>query len=633
MEWLNNSFSCLAPPPDLNIIEWLEANVNLPEYTCPEPGPLRLSRTPYMKGPLLAFQSRFIETIDLLMGRQLAKSTFIYNCQCYTIGQNPGPTLMLFPDRELAKYTSKNRIQAQFDICEAVCKQKTSDADDYGIYEMKFQNMIFSLGWAGSGSQVMSKPVQNLFFDEVDEMKKVVGKGISNPIESAEQTTSNFPNRKKVKTSTPSTEDNEIWQALCAAQRVFEYWLPCPHCGKKQVLIWDQIKFDSKKEPEEVCLLTWYECIHCKKTFRNHEKIAMLPKGEWRSRQNAPEYIMEDVVTPYESSISLEDTLKDQTVKHIAFHLPKWYSPFEHATFGHAAKEFLEAQGDFVKMRDWTKFWRAKPWREKAKIAKYHDLLGNKIDLEPLTCPHDTLGIITTVDPGQGGFWYTVLAWRINFTPHIVHYGFLSSWDQVTDLVFDHTYLIENTEKRLHCWRMGIDIGGSKYDEDLTMTQACYIWLRSHARNNIFGVKGKALSKSARRVSLSIIDKIPGQKQEIIPGGLAVWLIDTDAFKDAIQYHLQLPKNKPGKITFHADTKIDLIEHLTSEEKERDKKGNWVWVKKKKHNHWWDCLVYNFALADQECNGGVRILRPPFETTKPKPQRENKGWLAGINRL
>lgn len=649
-DWLLEALTALSPPKDVSFIEFAEKEISLPALTCPEPGPFRCARTPYIKGPMLAFQALFIEELILVFGRQLAKSTFIYNCLCYIIGNRPGPSLMLFPDRELCKYTSKNRIQAQFDISPAIIRQKTSNADDYGTFEMRFLMMVLDLGWAGSGSQVMSKPEQFLFFDEIDEFKSMVGKGVSNPVTSAEQTTSNFPHRKIVKTSTPSEEDNHIWVALKTAKFIFEYWVPCSHCGEKQILMWSQIKWpDDIRDPEKVCLVTKYKCCHCGESFNNNDKIRMLPYGEWRARikelvdgeNPAANEILEDKIVPILDTISLKDFLDQKLSIKIAFHLPQWYSPFENATLGHTAKEFLEAQNDFTKKRDWTKFKKAQPYVERIKTAAYVELLNNKINIPPLICPHDTHTVIATVDPGQGGFWFLVCAWRIiEMVPtcHIMQYGFIPSWKDVTDLCFTNVYAVEDIENDFrHVWRFGVDTGGSKYDEDLTMTEAAYIWLRKNARQNIFGVKGKSLSKSSKRVTLSIIDKMPGHQSEIIPGGLAIWIVDTEAFKDAIQFYLAQEPGMPGGLTFHSETQDDLISHLLSEKKERNKKGVLEWKKKGKHNHWLDCLVYNFALADQECMGGIKVLRPPTHHSNPVKTRRNEpeksNWLKGIENL
>ena len=123
-----------------------------------------------------------------------------------------------------------------------------------------------------------------------------------------------------------------------------------------------------------------------------------------------------------------------------------------------------ESQHDFTKQRDWTKFWAAKPYVERAKTVEYVNLLKNKIDIPPLICPKDTHTIIAAADPGQGGFWTMVTAWRlIDMVPtcHIMHYDFLPSWDALTTFVFNTTYTVANRENDYRrIWRFGVDTGG-----------------------------------------------------------------------------------------------------------------------------------------------------------------------------
>ncbi len=195
----------------------------------------------------------------------------------------------------------------------------------------------------------------------------------------------------------------------------------------------------------------------------------------------------------------------------------------------------------------------------------------------------------------------------------------MTSWQQVTALFREGRYAVEQTEHFLGIWRMGIDTGGNKLnDTDITMTQQVYLWLREQDSINCFGVKGSSTTHATgNRVSLSRVDRMPGYSAtEIIPGGVSLALVDTNSFKDAIQYHLALPEGHPARLTFHSETDDNFIKQLLSEEKQKigGKRGEvkYVWVQKSSHNHYLDCLTYAYALADQECLGGVRILRPPW---------------------
>jgi len=632
-DFLLPAYNSLLPASKQLVSDWCTDNIMMVS-PCPEPGPYRIERTPYIKVPLDIFGINHIEQINLLFGRQLAKTTLILNCIAYAVAEDPGPCLALFPDQVLAKSISKTRIQTHLTACPATNAKKPIQPDDFNIFEMIFPGMPIAVGWAGSGSQVMSRPVKILVADEIDEFKDTVGGGKSDPLASAKETTSNFIDRKIIFTSTPSTPEGNIWKELKHSHAIFEYWVPCQFCGEYQLLIWPQIKFESR-DPEIVALNSWYECINpdCKKKIQNAKKLKMLSLGQWRTRKNAPECILKDIVTPYLDSVSVDDILEDHTKTKLGFHLPKWYSPFPHATFGQIAKLFLEAQGDFKKKRDWTKFNAAKPWVSVIKSKKYSELTSNIIDLPPTICPHDTVAVIMTIDPGQGGFWYTVVAWRPYATPHVIHYGFLSTWDACTNFINQHTYEIDDAGgMRLPIWRIGIDTGGSKYNEDQTMTEAAYAWLRKNRRNNLFGIKGDTRSKRGSRMVLKLRDKMPDGKP--IPGGLGIWHIDVDDFKDVLHYRLELKKDEPGRLTFHNETNEDFFKSILAEEKQRDDKGNYYWKPIRSHNHYMDDIVYNIAFADPECHGGVMVLKPPVITQNRTQEKEKRtGWLKGVEGL
>ena len=60
--------------------------------------------------------------------------------------------------------------------------------------------------------------------------------------------------------------------------------MPCPHCGKYQVLVFPQIKFPKEeRNPETIKsnLMAWYECIKCKKVIIDSMKQKMMTRGIW----------------------------------------------------------------------------------------------------------------------------------------------------------------------------------------------------------------------------------------------------------------------------------------------------------------------------------------------------------------
>jgi phage terminase large subunit GpA-like protein len=139
-----------------------------------------------------------------------------------------------------------------------------------------------------------------------------------------------------------------------------------------------------------------------------------------------------------------------------------------------------------------------------------------------------------------------------------------------------------------------------------------------------------------QKIKITTIDKMP--KGKPILGGITLLNLDTNAFKDAIHYRLEIEKGKPGRFSFNKDTGRDFIAHLLSEEKRVDfRTGKSSWIKVRGKNHWLDATVIAYALADPEFAGGVMILRPPSPPVDPSgmppvnpiTQRPRGSWVKG----
>jgi phage terminase large subunit GpA-like protein len=475
--------------------------------------------------------------------------------------------------------------------------------------------------WGGSATNLTTRPCRYLLRDEVDELKKALGDDQIDPMKAIEETTSTFSNRKIVDTGTPTTPQGNIWKALETCQYVFEYWVACRNCGVYQILYWDGVRYGDDPDPEAVETNAYYECEACKTEITNLDKIRMLAHGEWRARTtpNPCEQIRKMQRAKIEETISLDDVLKIKTVKKIGFQLPKWYSPFMGGHLGIIAKDYLLAEKkmkdgeDFAPMRNWTIYCAALPYEETAISVEEHELEKNKIDLPEFIYPKDTIAITCGIDPGQKGFWFASIAWKWDMTPHLLHYGFLyGSYEGsgINDLLA-WKYRSEDGSRSLPIWRIGIDTGGGEYsDQDATMTEEAYQWIRLHRKDHpgLLGTKGMSHS-SPHRVRLSKIEKMPGEKGALIPGGIILLEVNTDELKDAVWFHLRIEEGKPGRFTFHNNVGLDLMRHLTAEGKILDvKKNKFVWVRKRA-NHLLDCVVTAFALADPEFQGGIKILQ------------------------
>ena len=81
--------------------------------------------------------------------------------------------LIVYPSKELAKFTSEKRLQPLIKLSPDLCQH----FDERGSkdLELTFDTMYIALTGANSPSDLSSRPVRYVFFDEIDKFPKWSG--------------------------------------------------------------------------------------------------------------------------------------------------------------------------------------------------------------------------------------------------------------------------------------------------------------------------------------------------------------------------------------------------------------------------------------------------------------------------
>ncbi len=587
----------VAPPERISVSQWAERHRVLLGQTSSESGPWRNSRTPYLSAIMDAFSDPHLERIVLCKGSQLGGTEAIYNMLGYAIEQDPAPSMIVMPTVELARSVSSTRIQPMIDASPVLKDRKPIDGDDFTLLEMVFPGMVLALVGANSPASLASRPVRNVFIDECDKFPRFIGKE-ADPISLAQERQKTFWNKKTVIVSTPTTEDGQITTQLAACDVVYDFHVPCPHCGAMQVLRFAQIKWPETLDrrdpsyPLRVREAAWYECEECQGHVDNLHRPAMLQAGEWRPRK------VDHHRYPDEGLVDKEPTQP----RSVGFHLPSFYSPW--LTWGDIAEVFVRAKDIPEKLMNVVNSWFAEPWAVKALDMKEDQILTLRNELPPGIAPSGTVALTAGFDLQKFGLWFTVWAWLVDTTAILILYGYIPDWEDVWDLLFDREYPIAGEEMRsLRIWRAALDTGGGESGEGWSRTEEAYDMLRRHGRGVLWGVRG--LSRNTRpgqRVRHTILDKMTtvGGGSRLIPGGLILYLLATDELKEAFFWRLD---NR--KIQLHADTQEDFARQILSEEKRRNRAGHFEWKRIRKENHLLDASIYAHACADPQWAGGI----------------------------
>jgi phage terminase large subunit GpA-like protein len=571
--------------------QWADERRILTRTTSAEPGPWRTDRTPYARFPMECFSAPNIRMIVLKFSTQSAKSEIQLNMLGYILDITGGAVLHVLPTTDVLEKFSRTRIKPMINACPSLREKKHPNPDLFQTREMHFQDAIWYGATANSAADLKSTPIETVFCDEVGSFGQFAGKD-ADPIKLASERQKSFMfTRKMVLVSSPTTENGLITRYHRDCDLRYKFFVACPHCDGMQLLTFEQIKWPNLGDTTEqstrlkIKRAATYECAHCQKAIDDNHKPAMLRKGEWQAEEN----------TPFED------------VESVGFHLNSLYSPF--LSWGDIAYEFLDSKDDIGRLQNFRNGWLAEEWKQSISVKKTAEILKCKTDLPPLTVPQEAVAITCGIDVQKYSFFYTVRAWKRDMTSWLIRYGECNRWDEINKIIFEDTYPVVDSDKTMGIWRAFIDTGGTTGSEGVSMTEETYSWLREYGRGIAFGVKGQTW-KSAERVKFSIIDKMPGRSGQFIPGGLRLFLVNTDQLKDALHYRIGIEKGEPGAWYLHEDVGEEYARHIISEEKRVHRNGKIEWHAKGE-NHWLDAEIYCMAAADPQTAGGVRVLSKP----------------------
>ena len=598
-KWIQNSLKVLKPPEKVTVSKWADKNRILDAKTSASPGLWRTSTTPYLEGIMNAFNDDLIETIVFCKPTQVGGTESINNMLGYVISQEPAPTLIVYPTLELAKYTSKNRLQPMIKLSDAM-NDKFIENETKEL-ELQFDGMYIVVSGANSPSSLASRPIRYLFLDEVDKYPSNAGKE-SDPISLAKERTKTFKtNRKIFMTSTPVLKDGNIWQSLLTADEERHYFVPCPHCGAYQELKFKQLKWDKSEDKSESAASAYYECEHCKGIIRDTHKMQMLRAGKW------------------------EATRESSSRNTVAFHLNTIYSPW--VDFGDVVYEFLKSKDNPDLLQNFVNSWLAEPWEETQLTTNSETVFERKTDFEIDEVPPKAQLLTAGVDVQQDRLYYTIRAWGANYTSWNIKHGEIYDFDEL-EQIMNAEYKKKNGE--VYQVELCLIDSGFKSDE---VYEFCY-----YNSDWCIPSKGSSDYNMFSKYRLSVVNKNSSKAL-----GMRLINVNTQKYKDFIASRLRR-KNATDKLNgsfmVYKDCDLDYAQQITAEHKVREKKGNleiMIWRPKRAHidNHYLDCEVYACCAADLlnviTLEEDTVAYKEPKEPTKKSSWLGNSGGFIGNN--
>ena len=555
------------PDTRLTVSQWADKNRILNSKTSAEPGKWRTQRTPFLREVMDCLSAESgVETIVFWKPTQVGGTECGNNWLGYVVEHVPGPMMYVLPTVELAKRSSKQRIQPMIDECAALdgrIKDNRSRDSGNTVLQKDFNGGTLIITGANSAAGLRSMPAKYLFFDEIDAYPKDVD-GEGDPADLAIKRSDTFKRTRKIfKNSTCTLEgDSAIVEAYNETDQC-KYHVPCPHCEHKQTLEWRGIHWDKDDSGNYVPGSVRYICEACGEHISEGNKTWMLDNGEWIA--------------------SVETDGKAR-----GFWLNALYSPLGWYSWEQAVTDFLKAKRSKnpKRLKTFTNTVLAETWKE-AAVKIEHSELFRRREHYGAEVPGGVL-LTCGVDVQDDRIEGEVFSWASNEEKWSVDY-FVLNGDPSRDEIWnklDERLLVQYTHECgviMPIVAVGIDTGGH-------YTQEVYNYVQRRPNRRIFALKGS----STAGIPVANKPKRVGAQQ------IPLYMVGTDTAKDIIYARLAIADPGPGYTHFPIDHKHDeeYFRQLAAEERRVKYKNGFpyqVYVKAYQRNEVVDCHVYGYT--------------------------------------
>ena len=121
---------------------------------------------------------------------------------------------------------------------------------------------------------------------------------------------------------------------------------------------------------------------------------------------------------------------------------------------------------------------------------------------------------------------------------------------------------------------------------------------RNNGRGVVWGTKGSSRPQFQKVMHRTLEKMARGNRP--IPGGLVLYLLDVDKFKEAIHFRLGRKDGDSQRFFLHSDTGVDYARQIWPKKSGGTGGGKTEWKQIRRDNHLLDCEVMAAACADLE---------------------------------
>ena len=615
LDWFTHTLlDAIKPDPTLTVSEWADEYRVLSSVASAEAGRWRTSRTPYLREIMdcLSANSKY-EKIVFIKGAQVGGTECGNNWIGYIIDKVPGPTMLVQPTGDMAKDNSKTRIDPLIEETPTLrAKVREARAKDSGnaMLMKEFPGGFLGMTGANSPATLRSKPIKNLFLDEVDSYPGDIG-GEGDPTQLAIVRTRTFSRRKILMVSTPTIYGRSRIQAAYNDSDMRRFHVPCPHCSKFQALEWERIKFDANK-PDTA----HYVCNGCGEKIYNHEKEFMLLRGKWIA--------------------------ENPNSKIAGFHISSLYSPVGWYSWANAAQDFINAKHDVKLLKVFVNTVLGECWEEKGDAPEWEKLYFRREKYERNIIPMRGLFLTAGVDIQKDRIECEIVAWGRGKESWSIDYRvFPGDTSNPTNEPFKRLDQLLN-ESFQHESGVNLQIRGLCVDTGYN-AQVVYNWVRKYPISRVQAIKGQ--DSIAAMVGIAKpVDIVETGSNRKIYRGVKVFSLGVGIIKSELYAWLKQTPPEPnqsypaGYCHYPESYEEEYFKQLTAETLVQ-RGRRFEWKKGRERNEALDCRVYARAAAailgidrfnDNHWEQIESMILNTKQSSPPPPAPRKKQLSSGI---
>lgn len=471
----------------------------------------------------------------------------------------------------------------------------------------KFLGCVSYIKGGSSARNYRRISVDVAILDEVSSFDKDIDQEGS-PRKLAKKRTEGATFPKLISGSTPKLKYLcEIDAAIQDADAVYRYYIPCPHCGTYQSLV-----FGGKNSKHG---LKWfdkdhntaaYACIDCASLFTQADYLGVWEQGRWQDEQG----------NWYCNETGQFKDLIGAVIKppkHIGIdNLWTIYSP--QTTWANIVKEYRAAvakakHGERSDLKTWVNTTLGDVYEDNVEKTDAEDLKKRAEDFPLQVVQYGGLILLAGVDVQKDRFELVVWAlgrgeemWTVDYQIIEANPAIQAEWDKLDSyLVYKYPHAAGTVIGIEH---VGIDTGGH-------WTHQCYNYIRSRKTASSWTIGTSYppklyATKGSSQANMTISGRATWQDvnntDKIIKRGVKLYIIGTDTAKDLIHGRMQVKQAGPGFMHLSKYLPDTFYEHMTNEVRmlKQTPKGtvsSWVLKRSGARNEALDCTVMTLFCA------------------------------------